>query len=136
LYVLASPNIQFCAFPPVIASLPIHLGFLITSDYSLQPCEGLIQGRGVSIVLKIEDLRRHVDEAEVPYRELGSLTKKFISNGVVYSRICDAFRGWVKLRDEELAALEGALNLALRVRAEKYNRLLAAIAGPREEVSA
>jgi hypothetical protein len=87
-------------------------------------------------MLKIEELRRQVDEAEVPYRELGSLTKKFIRHGVVYSRICDAFRGWVALRDEELAAIADALNLALRERVEKYNRLLVAGTGSKEGVSA
>jgi hypothetical protein len=84
----------------------------------------------------IEELRRRVDEADVPYRELGSLTKKFMPHGVAYSRICDAFRGWVELKDEELAAVEDALNLALRMRAEKFNRLLGASTGPGRKVSA
>jgi len=87
-------------------------------------------------MLEIDELRRRVDEAGVPFRELGSLTKNFITHGVAYSRICDAFRGWVELKDEELAAVEDALNLALRMRAEKFNRLLVASTGHEQEVSA
>ena len=57
--------------------------------------------------------------AGIPLRALGS------RSGVSYSRICDAFRKWVTLRDEELLAIEQAIQTAIRERAEKYRRLAA-----------
>jgi hypothetical protein len=67
----------------------------------------------------IQDIKRRAQEADIPLRELGS------RSGIVYSRVCDAFKGWVTLRDKEIVALESAVNAALRERAEKFNKMLA-----------
>jgi len=69
-------------------------------------------------VPNIQDIKSQALEAGIPFRELGS------RSGVVYSRVCDAFKGWVTLRDPELPALEAAVNAAIYARAKKFTRLL------------
>ena len=67
----------------------------------------------------LQDIKRQAQEADIPLRELGS------RSGIVYSRVCDAFKGWVTLRDKKMIALESAVNAAIRERAEKFNKMLA-----------
>jgi len=67
----------------------------------------------------ISEIKAKVEEADIPLRELGS------RSGISYSRVCDAFKGWVSLRDEELNALAEAVAAAIRERAAKYNKLAA-----------
>jgi hypothetical protein len=67
----------------------------------------------------IQDIKSRAQEADIPLRELGSWS------GIVYSRVCDAFKGWVTLRDKEMVALESAVNAAIRERAEKFNKMAA-----------
>lgn len=70
-----------------------------------------------------QDLKRRIDEAEVPYRELDSRS----TPRVHYQKISDWKRGWSELSDPELTALENALNAAIRSRAEKFNKMLAGV---------
>lgn len=81
-------------------------------------------GRIQSAMATIIELRKRVEQADIPLRELGS------RSDIGYWRICDAFKGWVKLRDPELAALETAVNAAIRERAEKFNKLVAGLPVP------
>lgn len=67
----------------------------------------------------IQDIKDRATEADIPLRGCGS------RSGIVYSRVCDAFKGWVTLRDPEMKALEAAVNAAIRDRAEKFKRMLA-----------
>jgi len=69
-------------------------------------------------MIDIQNIKQRTREGDIPLRELGSVS------GVAYSRLCDAFKGWVTLRDSELIALDGALDSAIRKRAEKFNQLL------------
>jgi len=55
--------------------------------------------------------------AGVSLRELGA------RSGVVYSRISDAFNGWVQLKEPEIEAIDKALQNAIRDRVEKLNKL-------------
>jgi hypothetical protein len=68
----------------------------------------------------ISQIKANATEAQVPLRELGS------RSGITYQRVCDAFKGWVQLRDPELAALEAAVHAAIRARAEKFTKMLTA----------
>lgn len=62
----------------------------------------------------IQDIKSQAQEADIPLRELGS------RSGIVYSRVCDAFKGWVALHDPELIAMEAAVNAAIRAPTEKF----------------
>ena len=42
----------------------------------------------------IQDIKSRAQEADITLRELGS------RSGIVDSRVCDAFKGWVTLRDK------------------------------------
>lgn len=69
----------------------------------------------------IIQIKNRAQEGGIPLRELGN------RSGIVYSRICDAFKGWATLRDEEMVALEAAMNAAIRQRAERFNKMLAGL---------
>ena len=59
-----------------------------------------------------------IEEAEIPLRELGALS------GLNYQRICDWKKGWVELKEMELAALKAALTTAIQARVGKFNQML------------
>ena len=73
---------------------------------------------------RVERLKRQVNEAGVPLRELSRLSKNFIRTGVAYYRISDGLNECVKLSDAEIDALETALALALQTRVDHFSRLL------------
>jgi hypothetical protein len=72
---------------------------------------------------KINDIKRGIEEAGVPLRELGA------RSGLNYQRICDWKKGWTELKEAEIAALKKALTSAISARTEKFNQMLKQIGG-------
>jgi hypothetical protein len=70
------------------------------------------------VSIKTNDIKRGIEEAGVPLRELGALS------GLNYQRICDWKKGWTELKETEIAALREALTSAIRARIEKFNQML------------
>ncbi len=68
--------------------------------------------------IKTNDIKRGIEEAGVPLRELGALS------GLNYQRICDWKKGWTELKETEIVALREALTSAIRARIEKFNQML------------
>jgi hypothetical protein len=72
---------------------------------------------------KTNDIKRGIEEAGVPLRELGALS------GLNYQRICDWKKGWTELKEAEISALREALTSAINARIEKFNQMLKQIGG-------